>query len=116
MEARQLRKGPELASYLLSGAAPLATYKAITLFEYNSNNQRTDKIKAFATELILPKFNYSKIRTITPSMPRVFLSGDLQEAVKVELINPIAEVRYNNTLCLYADDIVLLSEEEGFEL
>lgn len=116
MEAKQLRKGPELASYLLSGAAPLATYKATTLFEYNSNNQRTDKIKGFSTELILPQFNYEKIKTYTASMPRVFLGGDLEEAVKVELINPIAEVRYNNTLCLYADDIVLLSEEEGLEL
>jgi hypothetical protein len=114
MEAKKIKRGPEFALFLLSGAAPLATSKATTLFEYNNNNQRTEKIRGFSTELILPSFNYEKIVTITPSMPRVFLSGDLQEAVKVELINPIAEVRYNNTLCLYADDIVLA--EEGIEL
>lgn len=116
MDAKKIKRGPEFALFLLSGAAPLATSKATTLFEYNNNNQRTEKIRGFSTELILPSFNYEKIVTITPSMPRVFLSGDLQEAVKVELINPVAEVRYNNTLCLYADDIILADGEEGFEL
>ncbi len=115
MDVKKLKKGPELASVVLRGKNPLVTEKAITLFEY-VGGQKTEQIKGFATTLILPSNNYERIRTITPSMPRVFLSGDLQEAVKVELINPVAEVRYNNTLCLYADDIVLSSEDEVIDL
>ena len=109
MDVKKLKKSAELASVVLRGKNPLATEKATTLFEY-VGGQRTEQIRGFATELILPSNNYERIRTITPSMPRVFLSGDLPEEVKVELINPVAEVRYNNTLCLYADDIVLADE------
>lgn len=115
MDVRRLKRGPELASLILRGKHPLATEKAITLFRY-SNNQRTEEILGFATELVLPSQSYQRIRCVSPSMPRVFLGGDLQEAVEVELINPVGEVRYNNTLCLYADDIVLSSEDEVIDL
>lgn len=115
MEAKKLKRGPELASLILRGKNPLATEKAITLFRY-SNNQRTEEILGFATELVLPSQSFERVRCITPSMPRVFLGGDLNEVVQVELINPVGEVRYNNTLCLYADDIVLSSEDEVIDL
>ena len=109
MDVKKLKKSAELASVVLRGKNPLATEKAITLFEY-VGGQRTEQIRGFATELILPSNNYERIRAITPSTPRVFNETDLQEAVQVELINPVAEVRYNNTLCLYADDIILADE------
>lgn len=113
MDVKKLKKGPELASVVLRGKNPLVTEKAITLFEY-VGGQKTEQIKGYKTELVLPSQSFNRIICVTPSMPRVFIHGDLQEAVQVELINPIAEVRYNNTLCLYADDIVLA--EEGIEL
>lgn len=114
MEVKNLKRGPELASVVLRGKNPLATEKAITLFEY-VGGQKTEQVKGFRTLLVLPSQSFNRIFCVTPSMPRVFLLGDLEEAVEVELINPIAEVRYNNTLCLYADDIVL-AEEEGVVL
>ena len=109
MDIKKLKKSAELASVVLRGKNPLATEKAITLFEY-VGGQKTEQVKGFRTLLVLPSQSFNRIFCVTPSMPRVFLLGDLEEAVKVELINPIAEVRYNNTLCLYADDIVLADE------
>ena len=115
MEAKKLKRGPELASVVLGGKNPLVTEKAITLFEY-VGGQKTEQIKGFATDLVLPSQNFERVRCQTPSTPRVFMETDLQEAVQVELINPVAEVRYNNTLYLYADDIVLSSEDEVIDL
>lgn len=45
-------------------------------------------------------------------MPRVFLGGDLEGAVKVELVNATAEITYNNEIRLLADDIVLAEDDE----
>lgn len=115
MDAKKLKKSAELASVVLRGKNPLATEKAITLFEY-VGGQKTEQIKAFATTLILPGQNFERVRCQTPSMPRVFLSGDLQEVVVVELVNPIAEITWNNEIRFYADDIVLSSEEEVIDL
>jgi hypothetical protein len=42
----------------------------------------------------------------------VFLGGDLEGAVKVELVNAVAEITYNNEIRLLADDIVLAENDE----
>lgn len=109
MEAKKLKRGPELVPVVLRGKNPLATEKATTLFEY-SNGQKTEQIKGFATTLILPGQNFERVRCQTPSTPRFLMETDLQEAVVVELVNPTAEITWNNEIRFYADDIVLADE------
>jgi hypothetical protein len=111
MKANQLKASEELAHVVLEGISPLVTKEPITLYEY-VNKERTDKIKGFATELVLPSQSFERVRCITPNMPRVFLGGDLEGAVKVELVNPIAEITWNNEIRLLADDIVLSQDSE----
>lgn len=115
MDVKKLKKSAELASVVLGGKNPLVTEKAITLFEY-VGGQKTEQIKGFATTLILPGQNFERVRCQTPSTPRVLMQTDLQEAVVVELVNPIAEITWNNEIRFYADDIVLSSEEEVIDL
>lgn len=109
MEAKKLKRSSELASVVLGGKNPLATEKAITLFRY-SNNQRTEEVLGFATTLILPGQNFGRVRCQTPSTPRFLMETDLQEAVVVELVNPTAEITWNNEIRFYADDIILADE------
>lgn len=115
MEAKKLKRGPELASVVLGGKNPLVTEKAITLFEYVAG-QKTEQIRGFATTLILPGQNFGRIRCQMPSTPRFLMETDLQEAVVVELVNPTAEITWNNEIRFYADDIVLSSEDEVIDL
>lgn len=111
MKVGSLKSSEELAHVVLEGISPLVTKEAIKLYEY-VDNKRTDKIKGYATELILTNQNFEKVRCITPNMPRLFLGGALTEPTQVELVNPIAEITWNNEIRLLADDIVL-SQEEG---
>lgn len=111
MKVGNLKSSEKLAHVVLEGISPLVTKEAIKLYEY-VDNKRTDKIKGYATELILTNQNFEKVRCITPNMPRLFLGGALTEPTQVELVNPIAEITWNNEIRLLADDIVL-SQEEG---
>jgi hypothetical protein len=111
MKVSDLKSSEELAHIVLEGVSPIVTKEPNKLYEY-ADNKRTDKIKGYATELVLTNQNFEKIRCITPGMPRVFLGGELEGAVKVELLNPIAEVTYSNEIRLLADDIVLAEDDE----
>lgn len=114
MKANQLKASEELAYVVVGDYSPIVTESARVMYEY-ANNERTDKIKGYATELVLTNQNFEKVRCITPNMPRVFLGGDLEGAVKVELVNPIAEITYTNEIRLLADDIVI-SQDSGVTL
>lgn len=111
MKVGSLKSSEELAHVVLEGISPLVTKEAIKLYEY-ADNKRTDKIKGYATELILTNQNFEKVRCITPNMPRLFLGGELSEPTQVELVNPIAEITYTNEIRLLADDIVLSQDSE----
>jgi hypothetical protein len=111
MKANQLKASRELAYIVVGDYSPIVTESARALYEY-ANNERTDRIKGYATELVLTNQNFEKIRCITANMPRVFLGGDLEGAVKVELLNAVAEVTYSNEIRLLADDIVLAENDE----
>lgn len=111
MKANQLKASSDLAYIVVGEYSPIVTESARVLYEY-ANNERTDRIKGYATELVLTNQNFEKIRCITPNMPRVFLGGDLEGAVKVELLNAVAEVTYSNEIRLLADDIVLAENDE----
>lgn len=109
MKVGSLKSSEKLAHVVLEGISPLVTKEAIKLYEY-SDNKRTDKVKGYATELILTNQNFEKVRCITPDMPRLFLGQKIQEPVKVHLVNPVAEVTYTNEIRLLADDILLADE------
>lgn len=109
MKVGSLKSSEKLAHVVLEGISPLVTKEAIKLYEY-ADNKRTDKVKGYATELILTNQNFEKVRCITPDMPRLFLGQKIQEPVKVHLVNPIAEVTYTNEIRLLADDILLADE------
>lgn len=111
MKANQLKASEELAYVVVGDYSPIVTESARAMYEY-VNNERTDRIKGYATELVLTNQNFEKVRCITSNMPRVFLGGDLEDAVKVELINVTAEIMYNNEIRLLADDIVLAEDDE----
>lgn len=111
MKANQLKASEELAYVVVGDYSPIVTESARAMYEY-VNNERTDRIKGYATELVLTNQNFEKVRCITSNMPRVFLGGDLEDAVKVELINATAEIMYNNEIRLLADDIVLAEDDE----
>ena len=111
MKANQLKASEELAYVVLGGLSPIVTEAARVMYEY-SNNERTDRIKGYATELVLTNQNFEKVRCITQNMPRVFLGGDLEGAVKGELVNARAEITCNNEIRLLADDIVLAEDDE----
>lgn len=111
MKVSDLKASNRLANVLLEDEAPIVTQEPVKLYEY-VDNKRTDKIKGYATELILTNQNFEKVRCITPNMPRLFLGGKLEEPTQVELVNPIAEITWNNEIRILADDIVL-SQEEG---
>lgn len=114
MKVSDLKSSEELAHVVLEGISPIVTKEPITLYEY-VNKERTDKIKGYATELVLTNQNFEKVRCITPNMPRVFLGGELSEPTQVELVNPIAEITYTNEIRLLADDIVI-SQDSGVTL
>lgn len=114
MKVGSLKSSEELAHVVLEGISPIVTREPITLYEY-VNKERTDKIKGYATELVLTNQNFEKVRCITPNMPRLFLGGKLEEPTQVELVNPIAEITYTNEIRLLADDIVL-AEDSGVTL
>lgn len=109
MKVGSLKSSEKLAHVVLEGISPLVTKEAIKLYEY-ADNKRTDKVKGYATELILTNQNFEKVRCITPDMPRLFLGQKIQEPVKVHLVNPVAEVTYTNEIRLLADDILLADE------
>lgn len=111
MKVGSLKSSEELAHVVLEGISPIVTREPITLYEY-VNKERTDKIKGYATELVLTNQNFEKVRCITPNMPRLFLGGEISEPTQVELVNPIAEITYTNEIRLLADDIVLSQDSE----
>lgn len=111
MKANQLKASAELAYVVIGDYSPIVTESARAMYEY-VNNERTDRIKGYATELVLTNQNFEKVRCITLNMPRLFLGGDLEDAVKVELVNATAEIMYNNEIRLLADDIVLAEDDE----
>ena len=45
-------------------------------------------------------------------MPRIFMGGKITEPVQVELVNPVAEITYQNNVKIYADDIILSDSDE----
>ena len=71
MKANQLKASEELAYVVVGDYSPIVTESARVMYEY-TNNERTDKIKGYATELVLTNQNFEKVRCITPNMPRVF--------------------------------------------
>ena len=109
MKVGSLKSSEKLAHVVLEGISPLVTEEAIKLYEY-VENKRTDRVKSYATTLILTNQNFEKVRCITPDMPRLFLGQKIQEPVKVHLVNPVAEVTYTNEIRLLADDILLADE------
>lgn len=111
MKANQLKASEELAHVVLEGISPLVTKEPITLYEY-VNKERTDRVKGYATDLVLTNQDFERVRCITPNMPRLFLGGKLEEPTQVELVNPIAEITWNNEIRLLADDIVLSQDSE----
>lgn len=114
MKVSDLKSSEELAHVVLEGISPIVTKEAIKLYEY-VDNKRTDKIKGFSTTLILTNQNFEKVVCITSNLPRLFLGGKLEEPTQVELVNPIAEITWNNEIRLLADDIVL-AEDSGVTL
>ena len=70
------------------------------------------KCKGYATELVLINQNFEKVRCETPNMPRIFMGGKITEPVQVELVNPVAEITYQNNVKIYADDIILSDSDE----
>ena len=111
MKVSDLKSSEELAHVVLEGISPLVTKEAIKLYEY-VDNKRTDKIKGYATTLILTNQNFEKVLCVTKNMPRLFLGGALSEPTQVELVNPIAEITWNNEIRLLADNIVLSQDSE----
>lgn len=111
MKVSDLKSSEELAHVVLEGISPIVTKEAIKLYEY-VDNKRTDKIKGFATTLILTNQNFEKVVCITSNLPRLFLGAKLEEPTQVELVNPIAEITWNNEIRLLADDIVLSQDSE----
>ena len=109
MKVGSLKSSEKLAHVVLEGISPLVTEEAIKLYEY-VDNKRTDRVKSYATTLILTNQGFEKVRCITPDMPRLFLGQKIQEPVKVHLVNPVAEVTYTNEIRLLADDILLADE------
>lgn len=109
MKVSDLKASNRLANVLLEDEAPIVTQEPVKLYEY-VDNKRTDKVKSYATPLILTNQNFEKVRCITPDMPRLFLGQKIQEPVKVHLVNPVAEVTYTNEIRLLADDILLADE------
>ena len=109
MKVSDLKASNRLANVLLEDEAPIVTQEPVKLYEY-VDNKRTDKVKSYATPLILTNQGFEKVRCITPDMPRLFLGQKIQEPVKVHLVNPVAEVTYTNEIRLLADDILLADE------
>ena len=110
MKANQLKASEALAKIVLGDIAPLVTQEGRSVYEY-INGERTDKIKGYATDLVLPAQNFEKVRCVTPAMPRIFLGGNLSEAIQVELVNAVAEITYQNDIKITADDIVFADSE-----
>lgn len=109
MKANQLKPSSKLAHVVLGDIAPLATQEGRSVYEY-VNGERTDKIKGYATDLVLPAQNFEKVRCVTPSIPKIFMRGNISEAMQVELVNPVAEITYQNEIKFMADDIILYDE------
>lgn len=110
MKANQLKASEELAKVVLGNINPLVTQEGRFVYEY-LNGERTDKIKGYATELVLTNQNFEKVRCITPTKPAIFMRGNISEAMQVEVINPVAEITYQNEIKLNADDIILYDDE-----
>lgn len=115
MKANQLKSSKKLADVVLGDVHPIVTQEGRSVYEY-VNGERTEKVKGYATELVLISQNFEKVRCVTPNMPRIFMAGEITESLQVELVNPIAEITWNNEIRFYADDIVLSSEEEVIDL
>lgn len=111
MKSNQIKKSSAFAEMLIDEKVVLVSEKSRASYEY-VNNEKTDKIKAYVTDLVLVAQNFEKVRCETRSMPTVFLGAEQDGAVQVELVNAVAEVMYNNEIKFYADDIVLSSKTE----
>lgn len=106
MKANQLKASEALAKVVLGNFTPLVTQEGRFVYEY-LNGERTDKVKGYATELVLTSQNFEKVRCITPSKPAIFMRGNISEAMQVEVINAVAEITYQNEVKLIAEDIIL---------
>lgn len=105
MKANQLKPSEELAKVVLGDFFPLVTQEGRFVYEY-LNGERTDKVKGYATELVLTNQNFEKVRCITPTKPAIFMRENISEAMEVEVINAVAEITYQNEIKLTADDII----------
>lgn len=111
MKSNQIKKSSSFAKMLIDNNVVLVSEKSRASYEY-VNNEKTDKIKAYVTDLILVSQNFEKVRCETRAMPTVFLGAEQNGALQVELVNASAEVLYNNEIKFYADDIILSSKTE----
>ena len=112
MKANQIKPSALLATVVLGDVSPLVTEEGRSVYEY-LNGERTENIKGYATELVLTNQNFEKVRCETPNMPRIFLWVEkITEPVQVELVNPVAEITYQNNVKIYADDIILSDSDE----
>lgn len=111
MKSNQIKKSSAFAEMLIDEKVVLVSEKSRASYEY-VNNEKTDKIKAYVTDLILVAQNFEKVRCETRAMPTIFLGAEQNGALQVELVNVSAEVLYNNEIKFYADDIVLSDNAE----
>ena len=111
MKANQIKPSALLATVVLGDFSPLVTEEGRSVYEY-LNGERTENVKGYATELVLINQNFEKVRCETPNMPRIFMGGKITEPVQVELVNPVAEITYQNNVKIYADDIILSDSDE----
>lgn len=111
MKSNQIKKSSAFAKMLIDNNVILVSEKSRASYEY-LNNEKTDKVKGYVTDLILVAQNFEKVRCETRSMPTIFLGAEKDGAVQVELVNASAEVLYNNEIKFYADDIVISSKSE----
>lgn len=111
MKSNQIKKSSSFAKMLIDNNVVLVSEKSRASYEY-VNNEKTDKIKAYVTDLILVAQNFEKVRCETRIMPTIFVGAEKDGAVQVELVNASAEVLYNNEIKFYADDIVLSDKTE----
>ena len=92
MKANQIKPSALLATVVLGDVSPLVTEEGRSVYEY-LNGERTEKVKGYATELVLTNQNFEKVRCETPNMPRIFMGGKITEPVQVELVTQLQKLR-----------------------
>ena len=111
MKANQIKPSALLATVVLGDVSPLVTEEGRSVYEY-LNGERTENVKGYATELVLINQNFEKVRLRNSKHAKNLYGWKITEPVQVELVNPVAEITYQNNVKIYADDIILSDSDE----